>query len=66
MELEISVNKTHLSTTNGMDDPIGVAIIKYSKHPRIKKIKEVLTPSITFSIRNITTLEALQQIKKIG
>ena len=48
-ELEISVNKTHLSTTHGTDDPIDIAIIKYSKHPSIKKIKEVLTPSKTFS-----------------
>ena len=65
-ELEISVSKTHLSTTHGIDDPIDIAIIKCGKHPSIKKIKEVLTLSKTFSFRNIATLEALQQIEKLS
>ena len=65
-ELEIRVNKTHLSTTHGIDDPIDIAIIKYSKHPNVKKIKEALTPSKTFSYRNITKLEALEQIEKLS
>ena len=39
-ELEIRVNKTHLSTTHGIDYPIDIAIIKYSEHPIIKKIKK--------------------------
>ena len=65
-ELEIRVNKTHLSATHGIDDPIDIAIIKYSKYPSIKKIKETLTPSKTISYRNITTLESLQQIEKLS
>ena len=65
-ELEIRVNKTHLSTTHGIDNPIDIAIIKYSKHPSIKKIKETLIPSKSFSYRNITILEALQQIGKLN
>ena len=65
-ELEIRVHKTHLSTTHGIDDPIHIAIIKYSKHPSIKKIKGTLTPSKLFSIRNITAFEALQQIEKLS
>ena len=65
-ELEIRVNKTHLSTTHGIDDLIDIAIIKYSKYPSIKKIKEGLTPSKAFSFRNIITLEALEQIEKLS
>ena len=65
-ELGISVNKTHLSTTHGIDDPIDIAIIKYRKHPSIKKIKEALTLSKPLSLRNITTLEALQQMEKLS
>ena len=37
-----------------------------SEYPSTKKIKEALTPSKTFSFRNITTLEALQQIEKLS
>ena len=65
-ELEIRVNKTHLSTTHGIDDPIDIAIIKYSKHPIIKMIKEALTPSKPCTFRNITKLEDLQQIEKLN
>ena len=43
-EVEIRENKTHLSTTHGIDNSIDIAIIKYSKHPGRKKIKETLTP----------------------
>jgi len=38
-ELEIRVNKTHLPTTHGIDDPIDRAIIKYSKHPSINSLQ---------------------------
>ena len=65
-ELEIRVNKTQLSTTHGIDNPIDIAIIKYNKHPSIKKIKEALTPSKPFTFRNITTSEALQQIETLN
>ena len=44
-ELEIRENKTHLSSTNGKDDPIDREMIKHSKHPRVQKIMEALTPS---------------------
>ena len=39
-ELGIRENETHLSSTIGIDDPIDTAIVKYSKHPSIKKIRE--------------------------
>ena len=42
------------------------AITKCSKHPSIKKIKEALTPSKAFFLKNITTLEALEQIGKLS
>ena len=44
-KLGIRENETHLSSTVGIDDPIDIAIVKYSKHPKIKKIREELTPS---------------------
>ena len=65
-ELEIIENKIHLSSTTGIDDPIDIAIVKYSKHPSIKKIKEKSTPSKLFTFRNITTLEALHQVEKLN
>ena len=65
-ELEIIENKVHLSSTTGIDHPIDIAIVKYSKYPSIKKIKEKLTPSNLFTFRNITTLEALHQVEKLN
>ena len=56
----------HLSTTHGIDNPINSSIIKYSKHPSIKMIKEGLTPSSPFFFSNITTLKALQKIEKLS
>ena len=65
-ELEIIENKIHLSSTTEIDDPIDIAIVKYSQHPSIMEIKEKLTPSKRFTFRNITTLEALHQVEKLN
>ena len=65
-ELGIRENETHLSSTVGIDDPIDMAIVKYSKHPSIKRIREELTPSEPFTFREITTLEALHQVEKLN
>ena len=60
--LNLEINKTFLSCTEGISDPILKVIKMYEKHPSIILIKEHVTKSDKFSFSKVTVNDAEKEL----
>ena len=64
--LGIEETGSNVVSADGIDDPVELAIIKYSLHPSIKRITESFHPSETFEFRPCSPEEIMTQIERLG
>ena len=55
----------NLLSTDGIKDPIDVAITKYSLHPSVKRIKDDFNPSRMFEFALVSKEEVYKQLDKL-
>ena len=63
--LGIEETGSNVVSADGIDDPVELAIIKYSLHPSIKRITESFHPSETFEFRPYSPEEIMTQIERL-
>ena len=63
--LGIEETGSNIVSADGIDDPVELAIIKYSLHPSIKRITESFHPSETFEFRPCSPEKIMTQIERL-
>ena len=63
--LGIEETGSNVVSTDGVDDPVELAIIKYSLHPSIKRITENFHPAEKFEFRPCSPEEIMTQIERL-
>ena len=64
--LGIEQNTCYELSTVGIEDPVESAIYKFSSHPSILKIKEMVKSTEQFSFTNVDTEQIEIEIKKLN
>ena len=64
--LGIEETGSNLVSTDDIDDPVELAVVKYSLHPSIKRIAENFRPTEMFVFRPSSTEEIEVQIKRLN
>ena len=63
--IDVGRAELNLLSTDGIKDPIGVAITKYSLHPSVKRIKDNFNPSRMFEFALVSKEEVYKQLDKL-
>ena len=63
--LGIEETGSNVVSADGIDDPVELAIIKYSLHPSIKRITDSFHRSKTFEFRPCSPEEIMTQIERL-
>ena len=60
--LDIIENKSLLTETENLEDPVEIAIKKFGSHPIVLSIKEIITIKEFFKFSEITSEEIFREI----
>ena len=63
--IDVGRAELNLLSTDGIKDPIDVAITKYSLHPSVKRIKNNFNPSRMFEFALVSKEEVYKQLDKL-
>ena len=63
--IDVGRAELNLLSTDGIKDPIDVAITKYSLHPSVKRIKDNFNPSRMFEFALVSKEEVYKQLDKL-
>ena len=64
--LNIPTVNENLAPTDGANDPIDVALTKYSKHPSIKRIKDEVQIENRFEFTSVSLQDVMEQLRKLN
>ena len=63
--LDIADADSNLLSTDGIDDPVDIAVRKYSLHPSIKRIQETFNHSQIFEFTPVSVVDVNNQLKRL-
>ena len=63
--IDVGRAELKLLSTDGINDPIDIAITKYSLHPSVKRIKDNFNPSRMFEFALVSKEEVYKQLDKL-
>ena len=63
--IDVGRAELNLLSTDGIKDPIDVAITKYSLHPSVERIKDNFNPSRMFEFALVSKEEVYKQLDKL-
>ena len=63
--INVGEAKLNLLPTDGMEDPIDIAITKYNLHPSVKRIQDSFNPSRTFEFTPLSMEDIYKQLDRL-